>query len=235
MKHKEFRAGMRAALPVCVGYFSVGFGFGTMAVTQNLSIWQATLISASNLTSAGQFAGLTVIAAGAAMVEMILMQLVINSRYALMSLALSQRLGPDVSVGKRLLVAFFNTDEVFALAMSWPEKLTPSFFVGAGVTAGSGWVLGTALGAAAGSLLPICVQIALGVMLYGMFTAIIVPQVREEKEMLVCVIVAVLTSCAMAWVPWFNRLSDGTVIVICTVAAAAVSAVLFPLSEEAEQ
>ena len=142
MKMKEFFAGMKAGIPVCVGYFSVSFGFGAMAVAQGLTIWQAILISASNLTSAGQFAGLTVIAAGAAMIEMILTQLVINSRYALMSLALGQRLGPRVGTGKRLCAAFFNTDEVFALGMARGKELTTTFFIGAGVIAAVGWTIG---------------------------------------------------------------------------------------------
>ena len=131
MKKTEFLAGLRSGMPICVGYFSVSFGFGAMAVAQGLTIWQAILISITNLTSAGQFAGLTVIAAGAAMIEMILTQLVINSRYALMSLALGQRLGPSVGIGKRLLAAFFNTDEVFALGMARQGTLTTSFFTGA--------------------------------------------------------------------------------------------------------
>ena len=108
MRMKTFLFGMRAGIPVCVGYFSVSFGFGAMAISQNLTIWQAVLISLTNLTSAGQFAGLTVIATGATMLEMVLTQLVINSRYALMSLALGQRLGPAVGSGKRLACAFFN-------------------------------------------------------------------------------------------------------------------------------
>ena len=124
---KEYFAGVKAGLPVCIGYFSVSFGFGAMAIAQGLRLWDAVLISATNLTSAGQFAGLTVIAAGAALLEMVLTQLVINSRYALMSLALGQRMGPSVGTGKRLLAAFFNTDEVFALGMTRQGKLTVSY------------------------------------------------------------------------------------------------------------
>ena len=104
MNVKEYTAGLRAGVPVCLGYFSVSFGFGAMAVSQGLTVWETFLISLTNLTSAGQFAGLTVIAAGAAMIEMILTQLVINSRYALMGLALGQRLGPGVGFGQRLLM-----------------------------------------------------------------------------------------------------------------------------------
>ena len=232
MKRNEFLAGMKAGMPVCIGYFSVSFGFGAMAVAKGLAIWHAILISASNLTSAGQFAGLTVIAAGAAMIEMILTQLVINSRYALMSLAIGQRLGPQVGTGRRLLAAFFNTDEVFALGMSRGKDITTTFFVGAGVVAAIGWTAGTAMGAIAGSLLPESVQMALGVMLYGMFIAIVVPQTTEEKPILVSVIFALAFSCLFKWVPGLKDVSGGLAIVICTVAAAALCAVLFPVKEE---
>lgn len=219
-------------MPVCVGYFSVSFGFGAMAISQGLSVWQAVLISASNLTSAGQFAGLTVIAAGAAMIEMILTQLVINSRYALMSLALGQRLGPDVGIGRRLLAAFFNTDELFALGMSRQGKLTVSFFVGAGTVAALGWIGGTALGAIAGTVLPVSLRAALGVMLYGMFIAVVVPQARQEKPMLVCLLLALVFSCLFTWLPGLKTVSAGIAIVICTVASAAICALLFPVEDK---
>lgn len=232
MKLNTFFAGMRAGIPVCVGYFSVSFGFGAMAVAQGLTVWQAILISASNLTSAGQFAGLTVIAAGSAMIEMILTQLVINSRYALMSLALGQRLGPNTGTGKRLCAAFFNTDEVFALGMSRGKQLTTGFFIGAGIVAALGWTAGTAMGAAAGSLLPEGIRMALGVMLYGMFIAIVVPQAKEEKPILVSAVLALIFSCLFTWVPLLNEISDGLAIVICTVAAASLCAILFPVEEE---
>ena len=236
MKLKEFFAGMKAGVPVCIGYFSVSFGFGAMAVAQGLTIWQAILISATNLTSAGQFAGLTVIAAGAAMIEMILTQLVINSRYALMSLAIGQRLGQRTGTGRRLLAAFFNTDEVFALGMARGKDITTTYFIGAGVVAALGWTGGTAMGAIAGSLLSQSIRMALGVMLYGMFIAIVVPQAKEEKPLLASVLVALVFSCLFAWLPVLDRVSGGLAIVICTVAAASLCAVLFPVEEEeAEQ
>ena len=234
MRFSEYRAGMRAGMPVCIGYFSVSFGFGTMAVAQGLTVWQAVLISASNLTSARQFAGLTVIAAGAAILEIVLTQLVINSRYALMSLALGQRLGPDVGIGSRMIAAFLNTDEIFALGMSRPGKLTTAYFAGAGTVAALGWVAGTAMGAVAGTVLPLSVRTALGVMLYGMFIAIVVPPARKEKPMLAAMGLALLFSCLFTWMPGLKRVSAGLAIVICTVAAAAICAVLFPIPDEEE-
>lgn len=232
MKRKAFLSGIKAGMPICIGYFSVSFGFGAMAVAQGLTVWQAILISCSNLTSAGQFAGLTVITAGAAILEMVLTQLVINSRYALMSLALGQRLGPTVGTGSRLAAAFFNTDEVFALGMSQGKHLTATFFVGAGVIAAVGWSGGTALGAVAGSLLPESVRMALGVLLYGMFIAIVVPQAREEKPILAAVVLALVLSCLFAWLPGLKQISEGLAIVIVTVAAASVCALLFPVPDE---
>jgi predicted branched-subunit amino acid permease len=229
---REYKLGVQQGLPVGLGYFSVSFGFGAMAIAQGLSLWEAILISASNLTSAGQFAGLTVIAAGAALLEMILTQLIINSRYALMSLALGQQLGPSVGTGKRLLMAFFNTDEVFALGMSRGKDLTPGFFLGAGIVAAIGWIAGTAMGSVAGSLLPLSVRAALGVMLYGMFIAIVVPQARQEKPLLVCTGLALVISCLFTWMPGLKEISEGIAIVLCTIGAAAICAVLFPLEEE---
>ena len=220
-------------MPVCVGYFSVSFGFGAMAVAQGLGIWETVLISASNLTSAGQFAGLTVITAGATVLELILTQLVINSRYALMGLALTQRLGPTVGSLPRMAMAFFDTDEIFALGMTRQGKLTVCYFLGAGLVAALGWTLGTACGAMAGSILPLSVRLSLGALLYGMFIAIVVPQARQEKPMLVCMVLALVLSCLFTWMPGLKQISAGLAIVLCTVAAAAVCAWLFPVQEDA--
>lgn len=234
MRKNHFTDGLRAGLPVCIGYFSVSFGFGAMAISKGLEIWEAILISATNLTSAGQFAGLTVIAAGGTLIEMILTQLVINSRYGLMGLALGQRFGPRVGTGRRLITAFFDTDEVFALGMNRSGPLTASFFVGAGLIAAFGWISGTALGAVAGSLLPMTVRLSLGALLYGMFIAIVVPQARQEKPMLACMVMALVLSCLFAWVPGLNAVSSGLAIVICTVGAAALCALLFPVKEDTQ-
>ena len=216
-----------------MGYFSVSFGFGAMAAAQGIRALDAGLISISNLTSAGQFAGLTLIAASAALWEMILTQLVINSRYALMSLALSQRMGKNIGFLPRLFIAFFNTDEIFALAMAEKEPLTVPFLMGLGLLPILGWTGGTLLGALAGSVLPESLGTALGIMLYGMFIAIVVPPAQREKPVLAAVLLALILSCLFTWVPGLNRISAGIAIVICTVAAAAVCAWLFPIEEDA--
>ena len=234
MKWNEYRLGVTGGLPVGLGYFSVSFGFGAMAVSQGVKVFDATLISLTNVTSAGQFAGLTVIVAAATLWELILTQLIINSRYALMSLALSQRMGQRIGVLPRLAIAFFNTDEIFALAMARKEPLTVPFMLGLGTLPIAGWTLGTLCGALAGSVLPAAIQAALGVMLYGMFIAIVVPPAKQEKPVLVTVVLAMTLSTLFALVPLLKQVSAGLSIVICTVAAAAVCAALFPIAEEEE-
>lgn len=232
MKWNEFKRGVHTGLPVGLGYFSVSFGFGAMAIAQGLSALDATLISATNLTSAGQFAGLTLIVAMGTLWEMVMTQVVINSRYSLMSLALAQRMGERIGFFPRLFIAFFNTDEIFALAMARKEPLTVPFLLGLGTLPFFGWTGGTLMGALAGSVLPTDIRAALGVMLYGMFIAIVVPPAKQEKPVLVVVILAIVLSCLFAWVPALQRVSAGISIVLCTVIAAAACAALFPVPDE---
>ena len=232
MNLREYTKGVRRGVPVGVGYFSVSFGFGAMAASQAIKALDATLISITNLTSAGQFAGLTLILASATLWEMVLTQLVINSRYALMSLALSQRMGKNIGFWPRLLIAYINTDEIFALAMAEPQPLTTSFMLGLGLTPVIGWTLGTLCGALAGSVLPASIQAALGVMLYGMFIAIVVPPAKQERSVFYVVVFALVLSSLFSWVPMLQTVSAGLSIVFCTVAAAALGAWLFPIADE---
>ena len=234
MDWKEYTMGVRRGLPVGMGYLSVSFGFGTLAASQGIRVLDALAISATNLTSAGQFAGLTLILAAAGLWEVVLTQIIINSRYALMSLALSQRMGEKIGFLPRLLIAFFNTDEIFALAMSRMEPLTVPYLLGLGLLPFIGWTGGTLLGALAGSVLPLSIRTALGVMLYGMFVAIVIPPAKKERAVLAAVVMALCISSLLAWVPALQRISAGIAIVISTVAAASVCAVLFPIADEEE-
>ncbi len=233
MNRKEYWRGARDSLPVGIGYFAVSFGFG-VAAAKAVSVVQATVMSLTNLTSAGQFAAVGVIAAASSLWVMLLTQLVINSRYALMSLALSQRLGKDFKLFHRLLIAFINTDEIFALAMQRPVALTVPYMLGLGLTPLIGWTGGTLLGALAGDILPPIVSNALGVALYGMFVAIVVPQAQASRPKLIAVFIAMALSSVFQWVPLLQGIPSGLPIVICTVIAAAICAILFPIDETEE-
>lgn len=234
MNWTEYAAGLRRGMPVAVGYFSVSFGFGAMAVSQGLRALDATLISLTNLTSAGQFAGLTVIIESGTVLEMILTQLIINSRYFLMSLALSQKVGGRIRPLQRALVSFFVTDEIFALAIARKEPLTTPYMLGLGSLPTLGWTGGTLCGALVSSLLPISVRTALGVALYGMFIAVVVPQAKSDRTLLAVSLISIAFSSAFQWIPLLSSVSAGLSIVICTVLGAAICALLFPIDQAAD-
>lgn len=229
MVHNKIKAGLRDGIPIAVGYFSVSFTFGMLAVRDGISPFHSVLISLLNLTSAGQFAGLTVIVSGASLLEMALTQLVINIRYALMSISLSQKLDSSVKSFQRMLIAYGNTDEIFAVASSKPGSVGSRYMYGLIALPVLGWVGGTLTGAVASTLLPAAVISALGVALYGMFIAIVVPVAKENREVLIVAGSALLFSTAFYYLPVLREISSGFTIIICTVAAAGIGAVLFPV------
>ena len=232
MVHNKIKAGLRDGIPIAAGYFSVSFTFGMLAVQDGMSPFHAVLISLLNLTSAGQFAGLTVIVSGASLLEMALTQLVINIRYALMSVSLSQKLDSSVKTFQRMLIAYGNTDEIFAVASSKPGSVGSRYMYGLIFLPVLGWVGGTLTGAVASTLLPAAVISALGVALYGMFIAIVVTVAKESREVLIVVGAALVFSTAFYYLPVLQEISSGFTIIICTVAAAGIGAVLFPVKEE---
>lgn len=232
-KKEDFTKGLLNGLPICFGYLSVSFAFGIFAVSCGLSISEAVLISAANVTSAGQLAAIPIITGGGSLVELAISQLVINLRYALMSISLSQKLDRNVTLGDRLLISFVNTDEVFALASSQPGSLSKWYLFGLILTPFLGWSFGTFLGAVAGNLLPASVISALGLAIYGMFIAIILPAAKKHRPTAWCVLISVALSCAFRFIPPLNRIPSGFSIILCAVAASALMAVLRPVEQEA--
>lgn len=232
MKKQDFQCGLKDGAPIALGYFSVSFSFGILALGGGLTVFQAALTSLTNVTSAGQFAGLQIIIAGGTLLEMAVTQLIINLRYALMSLSLSQKLSERVTFWQRLIIAFANTDEIFAVAMAHGRELSFSYMAGLQILPVIGWTAGTAVGAAAGSMLPEAVNSALSVALYGMFIAVVIPEAKKVRSVLATAALALLMSCVIYYLPVFSGISAGVSIIICTVAASAAGAVLFPLHEE---
>jgi len=228
----DFRRGIRHGIPIALGYLSVSFAFGMKAVHDGLTVLQAVLISMTNLTSAGQVAALPLMIGGAPLTEMALTQLTINLRYALMSLSLSRKLDQTMGTLQRMIFSFANTDEIFAVASSQPGKVGKAYLYGLMITPWIGWSLGTLLGAAAGTLLPEFVRTALGIAIYGMFLAIILPPARTRKPVRAVVLMAVALSLCFRYVPGLNTVSSGFAIIICAVAAAAAGAALYPVKEE---
>ena len=229
MKSKFLR-GITHGIPICLGYLSVSFGFGILAVKAGLSVFQAAAISATNLTSAGQKAGLDVIAAGGAIIEMILLQLTINIRYSLMALSLSQKLDKRFTTPHRLLASYGITDEIFAVCSAQKEPLTPAYMYGMIFIAAVGWVTGTALGAAAGEILPAAVSTAMEIVLYGMFIAIVIPPAKKQHGVLFAAVIAAALSVMFKFaVP---VLSEGFAMMISAIASALLTALIFPVKDE---
>lgn len=220
---------MSHGIPIALGYLSVSFGFGIKAVSAGLSVFAATAISATNLTSAGQAAGVDIIAVGGTLIEMILVQLTINIRYSLMALSLSQKLDGKFSLPHRLVASYGITDEIFAVCSAQKQKLTPAYMYGIILISAVGWITGTALGAAAGQLLPESISSALGIVLYGMFMAIIIPPARKQLSVLSVVVVSALASILFRYV--LTAVSSGFAVIISAVVASAVGALLFPVKD----
>jgi len=233
MTEKEsFHKGLRDGIPIGLGYFAVSFTFGIASVGGGLNPWQATLISLTNLTSAGQFAGLDIIFSGGSYWEMALTQLIINLRYCLMSFSLAQKLRRDVPFWHRFPVAFGVTDEIFGICAGSEGKIHPYYNYGAMCVAIPGWTLGTLSGAISGSLLPDFIMSALSVAIYGMFLAIIIPPARKNRAVLAVVVTAMVLSTLFAAVPFLKRISSGFVIIIVTLVVAGAAAVLAPVAED---
>ncbi|MCD7737999.1 MAG: AzlC family ABC transporter permease [Lachnospiraceae bacterium] len=234
MSNKQlFGAGVRDGMPVCLGYIAVGFSIGIAAKSVGLNAFQGFLLSFLNNASAGEYAGLTVMAAAGTYLEIALMTLVANARYLLMSCALSQRVSPDMKFCHRLLISYGITDELFGLGIARPGFIEPIYMYGAFSVALTGWSFGTMFGVLAGSVLSARLVSALSVALFGMFIAIIIPPAKRDRVVLLCVIVSFAASLAAASLPLISEISEGTRTIILTVVISAGAAVLFPVKKSA--
>lgn len=233
-ENNSFKNGISDGLPICIGYLAVSFAFGISAVELGLSVWEVLLISMFNLTSAGQVAGAPIIASGGSFFQLGLTQLVINSRYSLMSVSLSQRLGRTVRLRDRFLIAFGNTDEVFGVSTARGTMLGRRYFYGLILPPFLGWSLGTLLGAALGKVLPIIVTTALGVAIYAMFVAIVVPEMKKNIKTTFAVMAAIALSSVFYYTPVLKNIESGFVVVICAVAVSLLFAFIAPIQDETE-
>lgn len=228
----KFSKGLFDGFPIGIGYLAVSFSFG-IAGSKVLSWPLVTLISMTNLTSAGQFAGLKIMEAAGTFLEMALATFFINLRYSLMAISLSQKVSPEFRTPERLLLSFGITDEIYALAMNAKDRVTPLYFLGLATFPYIGWTLGTLSGAIAGEVLPNILTNALGVALYGMFVAIVVPKAKSHRPTLLAVILSVILSFAFFYVPGLKNVSTGFAIILCAVLSSLFAAKLFPIKDPA--
>lgn len=226
-----FSRGLRAGIPIGLGYLSVSFTFGIMAVSYGLDWWQAVLISMTTLTSAGQLAGIGVMIHPGQYLTMLISQVTINVRYSFMSISLSQKAAPAFCGIKRWLLAFFMTDEIFAVA-SQEKEVSTRFFLGLSVMPYIGWTLGTLAGSLIGNVLPEIVLNALCLAIYGMFLAIILPPARTSRAVLAVVLAAGTIHTVFYYTPVLRNVPSGLAVSAAAIAAAVLGALLFPVKEE---
>lgn len=229
-----FLDGVKDALPIALGYFSVSFAFGMLAIEKGLPLWAPMLTSLTNFTGTGQFAGVGLMATGAMFTEIAFTIFIINIRYILMSISLSQKLPAGITFWQRLIIAFGNTDEIFAVSIRKQQPLNFRYLLGLIFFSYFGWNLGTVAGVFASAALPESVMSALGIALFAMFIAIIIPPARESKPVAIILLIAVALSCLLNFVPFLKGLGSGWNIILCGVVSAAVGALCFPVKEEEE-
>ncbi len=226
----DFKNGLKAGIPIGLGYLSVSFTFGILAVSYGLYWWQALVISMTTLTSAGQLAGVGIMIYPAQYFEMLISQFTINLRYSFMSVSLSQKVLPEFKGAKRWLLGFFMTDEIFAVASS-QKAVSSAFFAGLAVIPYLGWTFGTLFGAVLGNVLPESVMNALCIAIYGMFIAIIAPDAKKSLSLLLVIAASAAASAAFYYMPPLTSVSSGVAISASAVLAAIFGAALFPIKE----
>lgn len=228
----EYKTGVKDGIPIFLGYLAVSFAFGIQACKIGLTAFQAGLMSFTNLTSTGQFASLTIIASCGTIGELAFSQLIINLRYLLMSCTLSQKLKTSTPFYHRLLIAVGVTDEIFGVSITRDSRLSPFYIYGLTSSAITGWTSGTVIGVISGDFLPKNIISALGIAIYGMFIAIIIPKTKKEKSVLCVVISAMIMSCMMYYLPYLSEISSGFKIIIITIVISVIAAILFPVKED---
>lgn len=231
-QQSEWKDGLKSGIPIALGYFFVSFAFGIMGSASGLKWWESVLISMTNMTSAGQFAGVKIIEQGGSAAVLALSQLVINLRYSLMGISLAQNTEESFSGWKRALLGFGITDEIYGVSVNRKKPVSAIYFLGLASLPWLGWSLGTLAGALFGDVMPDAVTKVMGLALYGMFIAIVVPEMKQDRKVLAVAAISAAISCLIAFVPVFRSISTGTSVILCAVTASLLGAWLFPLPEE---
>ena len=226
--NKLLKKGLIDALPIFFGYLSVGFAFGIYALKSGFPIWSPILMSLTHLSGTGQFALVKVANTGSGIFEICIAVSVLNIRYILMALAISQRLSPSISIWQRLMIAMADTDEIIAVALKSRTLVTFSYMMGLFLSSYAGWNLGTLLSALGGTLLPQCVINALGIALYAMFIAIIIPDAKRHRPMLYCISIAAILNIILKFLPTDVRPNASWSILIAGIVAAVIISAIYP-------
>jgi len=229
MVREDYFRGVRTAIPILFGYFPAAMTFGLIAKNMDIDLVHACLMSIMVYAGASQFMALNLIESGIATGEIVIATLLMNFRHFLMSASLSSKL----QEGSRFLpvIAFGITDETFAVASTREQKLSSGFLIGLESVVYSSWIAGTAVGHTLGRVLPHAIQRSLGIALYALFIAILVPAVKRSYR---AAVIALLSAGCHVLLSEIRILSSGWNIIIAILFGAAVGSLFFNKSPEVD-
>lgn len=177
----SLKKGMRAGLPIAIGYLPIALTFGLLSKTYNLSLFDAVGMSIFVFAGASQFMALSMLAMGTSDFELILATFIINIRHFLMSASINELAWPEPK-WKKTLYAFGITDETFSVASLSKEDITASYMFGLIIMAYGSWVVNTGMGYVIGASLPQVLQQSMGIALYAMFIGLVVPSLKKYRK-----------------------------------------------------
>lgn len=190
----SLKSGIRDAFPIILGYLPIGIAYGMLAVNKGLTPLETILMSLFVFAGSSQLVAIEMIAAGTAVVAIVVMTFLVNLRHLLLSASLSLHLR-DLPLYYYPFLGFLVTDESFAVAMSKIEekKTKHSYFFGLGFTAYLGWVFSSAAGAFLTEFINFSSGGALDFVLPAMFVVLLMIQINSRVEVIVAIFSAFLS------------------------------------------
>lgn len=230
---REFTSGVKEGIPIAIGYIPIAITFGLISKSSGIPGFVSISMSFFIYAGASQFIGVNLMAVGASTMEIVMTTLILNFRHFLMTSSLSQRI--EEKTPKKLLsiLAFGVTDETFAvLSLRKEEKINPWLTLGLNFIAFSSWNVGTSIGIIIGDAIPKILSSSMGIALYAMFIGLLIPSIKNSRPVLIIAIISIAVSSLLHWIPIFSFISKGWSIIISTVTAASIGAVLYKKEEE---
>ena len=232
-----FQKGLRDGIAIGLSYIPAAMAISIAATRQNFpfGIWE--LMSALLYSSSAQAAILNLLSNGAtAFLIYILTVSIMNFRHVLFSLSLSQKLDSKIGVFGRVLFAPFNTDEIYSIVVQQPGKIKSSYLLGISIIPYLGQIAGITAGFLFTQSLPESLKSAMGITLYAVFLALIVPPMRKSVQVLIAVVLAGVISWALECIPAIKAgLPAGAPMIICTLLTCTLGAIFMPVSSENEE
>ena len=197
MRAKNFLYGLKMSVPVMLGFIPVAIAFAIMASSAGMSSGESVAMSVMVFAGASQMMAVGMIAEGAGQIAIVVATFIMNLRHFIMSTCVFGRM-KKTGLAERLLCSFGVTDESFAIfTTTEKERCDKWYFFGVFLGTYSSWIVGTIIGTFLGSILPASVSNSLGIALYAMFIALLVPNVKGNWRLLLVVVITALINKAL--------------------------------------